>query len=157
MIDIKLKKSKLVHILFIFLALVIILDFTLPGNIYTDKIVDVKKELQQYYNATGNYHYSHRIFTTKHSFSVSKEFAKKAQDNQEIQYQVSLLFKEVNGYGLVTSEHKNIYSLRVLSGLILPLSAIIILVLGYKYENKMDILVFVTQALLVANLIFLMI
>lgn len=154
---ISLNKTKLSYTLFILLALVIVLDFVLPGITYTDKVVDIKKELQQYYNAGGNYHYSYRVFTTKHNFSISEEFAEKVQENQKIQYQVSLLFEEINSYGLVTSERKSIYSLRALSGLILPLFTIIVLALGYKYESKMGVLVFVTQVLLLADLIFLII
>ena len=152
----RIKRSKLAYILFIFLALVIILDFIFPGSAYTDRVVKVKKELQQYYNAAGNYHYSHRLFTTNHHFSVSEEFAQRIQERQEILYNVSLIFKEVNGYGLATSESKSIHSLRILSGLIVPLLAGIIMILGYTYESKVGILVFVTQALLLADLLFLM-
>ncbi len=148
---------QIIHTLFILLALSIILDFAWPGANYTDKVIDVEKELQQYYNAARNYHYSYRILTTNYRFSVSEEFAQTVQEGQEIQYQVSLLFKEINGYGLITSESKSLYSLRVLSGLVVPLLAIIILVLGFKYADNMSILIFVIQISLVADLIFLII
>jgi hypothetical protein len=151
------KKGQLAHTLFICLALTIVLDFILPGHTYSDRIIDVKKELEQYYNAAGNYHYSYRVFTPDNDFVVSEEFAQTVKENQEIQYEVSLVFGEVNSYGLLTSESNSIYVLRILSGLILPLLAIVVLVLGYKYGSKMSILVFVIQVLLLADLIFLMI
>lgn len=151
------RKGRLAHTLFIFLALVIVLDFILPGHTYSDRIIDVKKELEQYYNAAGNYHYSYRVFTPNKDFVVSEEFAQSAKENQEIQYEVSLLFREVNSYGLLTFESNSVYVLRILSGLILPLMAIVVLVLGYKYGSKMSILIFVIQVLLVADLVFLMI
>lgn len=154
---VSLKKTKFSYILFILLALVIVLDFSLPGVTYTDKVIDIKKELQQYYNAGGNYHYSYRVFTSKHNFSIPKGFAQTVQRNQKIQYQVSLLFKEVNSYRLTTSERKSTYLLRILSGLVVPLLAIVVLALGYKDKSNMSILVFVVQALLVADLIFLII
>ncbi|MEM9829209.1 MAG: hypothetical protein AAF944_01150 [Bacteroidota bacterium] len=154
---ISLEKTKFSYILFILLALVIVLDFSLPGITYTDKVIDIRKELQRYYNAGGNYHYSYRVFTTKHRFSVSEEFAQIVQENQEVQYQVSFLFEEVNSYRLTTSSDKNIYSLRFLSGLVIPLLTIIASVLGYKYRNKVGILAFVSQTLLIADLVFLII
>ncbi|MEM6841073.1 MAG: hypothetical protein AAF632_02500 [Bacteroidota bacterium] len=141
----------------LFLALIIVLDFSLPGITYTDKVIDVKKELEQYYNAAGNYHYSYSVITSKHRFFVSEEFARIVQENQEIRYQVSFLFEEVNSYHLTTSSDKNIYSLRLLSGLVIPLIAIITSVLRYKYRNKVGILVFVSQTLLIADLVFLII
>lgn len=152
---VSLKKTKFSYILFILLALVIVLDFSLPGITYTDKVIDIKKELQQYYNAGGNYHYSYRVFTGKHNFSVSEGFAQTVQRKQKIQYQVSLLFKEVNSYRLTTSERKSTYLLRILSGLVVPLLAIVVLALGHKHGSKMSILIFVIQVLLVADLIFL--
>ncbi|WKN42141.1 hypothetical protein [Tunicatimonas pelagia] len=150
-------KGKLVHIPFILLALFIILDFILPGNTHVSKVLDVKKELQQYYNAAGNYHYSYRILTAEHSFSISEEFARVVQKEQEIRYEVSWLFEEINNYGLVASTARNIYLLRVLSGLILPLLAIVVSVLAYKYERKVSVVIFVFQLLLLGDLLFLII
>jgi hypothetical protein len=50
---------------------------------------------------------------------------------------------------------KEVYSLRILSGLVIPLALIIVIGLALKYENRMNILIFVFQALVIADLIFL--
>lgn len=154
------KKNKLRLALsgvFVFVALVILADLVLPGKILIDEILDIKKERQQYYNAGRNYHYSYKVITSKHHFWVSENFAELVQENQKIEYSVSRIFKEVNWYRLLTSENREIYSLRILSGLVIPLILIIVIGLAFKYDEKISVLVFVIQALVIADLIFLII
>lgn len=154
------KQNKLLLALsgvFVFAALVILADLVLPGKIVTDEILDIKRERQQYYNAAGNYHYSYKVITAKHHFWVSENFAELIQENQKIEYSISRIFKEVNWYRLLTSENREIYSLRILSGFVIPLTLIIVIGLGFKYEEKISVLVFVIQVLVIADLIFLII
>ncbi len=145
------------YAIFVLAALVIIVDFILPGRIINDDIINVKRERQQYYNAARNYHYSYKLITREHQFSVAEDFAELIQDEEKIEYSVSRIFKEVNWYRLLSSENRAVYSLRILSGLVLPLLTIISILVAYLYKKNMGTLVFVLQVLLVADLIFLMI
>jgi len=137
-------------------ALVILIDFMLPGKVVMDKIIDVKRERQQYYNAAKNYHYTYKVITSKHHFFVTQEFAQIVENNQQIEYSVSLIFNEINRYGLPSSEDRDMYSLRIISGFIVPLMAIVAIGLAYKYEERISTLVFVLIMLLIADLVFLM-
>ncbi len=138
-------------------SLVIIADFLLPGRVFVEEVIEVKKERQQYYNAARNYHYSYKVFTHEHNFFISEDFAQFIQEHQAITYTVSPIFDEVNSYSLPSSGTKGIYSLRILSGLILPLLVIVAMGLAYKYEHKVSTFVFVLQILLIADLIFLIV
>lgn len=143
--------------IFSIIALIILIDFIAPGRVINSDIVRVKKERQQYYNAGGNQHYSYQIITPEHHFSVTKDFAQEIKNNQHITYTVSPIFNEVNKYGLTSSKSKTMYSLRIISGLIIPFFALITILLAYKLKGKIDVLVFVIKALLIGNLVFLII
>lgn len=149
------KLPLILYCLSIFAALIVLTDFILAGKVIIDEVIDVKKERQQYYNAARNHHYSYKVTTSKHHFTVSDDFAQLVQDNQKIEYSVSRIFKEVNRYRLVSSENSAIYSLRIISGLIIPLSVIIAIGVAYKYKKKISTIVFVLQILLIVDLIFL--
>jgi hypothetical protein len=137
-------------------ALIILVDFVSPGRIINDEIINIKKERQQYYNAARNYHYSYKVITSEHEFLITDDFAKLELVNEKIEYSVSPIFKEVNWYRLLSSENKSFYSLRIVSGLVIPLLAIISIFVTFRYKKEIDILVFILQILLIANLIFLM-
>ena len=143
--------------LFLLAAMIILTDFILPGSVVVEEIIDVKKEKQQYYNAALNYHFSYRVFTRTHNFSITEDFAKEIKNNQQIEFAVSHIFKEINCYRLLNSGNREIYSLRILSGLVIPLALILVIGLAFKYGKKMSILIFVIQVLVMADLIFLLI
>lgn len=143
--------------LFLAASMIILADFILPGSVVVEEIIDVKNEKQQYYNAARNYHFSYRLFTNSHNFSITEDFAKEIKNNQQIEFAVSPIFKEINSYKLLNSGNREIYSLRILSGLVIPLALIIVIGLAFKYENKMSVLIFVIQVLVIADLIFLFI
>lgn len=145
------------HAAFVLTALVIMVDFILPGRVIIDEIISVKKERQQYYNAASNYHYSYQIITPKHQFSVAEDFAELVHGHDKIEYSVSRIFKEVNWYGLLSSENRAIYSLRIISGLVLPLLTILSIFIAYRFKKNIGTLIFVLQVLMIADLIFLII
>lgn len=150
------KLRLLIHAIFILAALIVLVDFTLPGRIINDKIIEVKKERQQYYNAARNYHYSYKLHAHQHQFSVAEDFAELIQDEEKVEYSVSRIFKEVNWYRIPSSENKDVFSLRILSGLALPLLTIVPILVAHLYKKNMGILLFVLQVLLLADLILLM-
>ncbi len=143
--------------LFVLTSITILTDFILPGSVIVEEIIDVRKEKQQYYNAARNYHFSYRVFTITNNFSITEDFAKEIKNNQQIEFAVSPIFKEINSYRLLNTGNRDIYSLRILSGLVIPLALILVIGLAFKYEKKMSILIFVIQVLVIADLIFLLI
>ena len=151
----KVNKTKLLlYALTVLTALVILIDFSLPGKVFTEDVINIKKETQQYYNAGGNSHSSYKVITSKHQFSISEDFAKSIQ-NKKIKYSESLIFKEINRYKLLSSEKSAIYSFRIASGLALPLIVIFTIIIAYKFKKDINILIFVLQVLFLANLIML--
>lgn len=145
------------YAIFTLVALVIIVDFGSPGSIIKDEIIKVQKERQQYYNAAGNHHYSYKIITRKHEFSVGEDLAELEFENEKIEYSVSRIFKEVNWYKMPPSRNKSYYSLRIVSGLVLPLLALISILIAFRFRWRIDIPVFVLQVSLIADLIYLMV
>ncbi len=144
-----------IYAFFALLTLVILADYLLPGRIVNDQIVELKKELQEYNNAAKNYHYSYRVYTSEHDFSVSEEFAELDLEDGMIEYSISPIFKEVNWYKLVSSEDRSVFSLRMVSGFILPLLVLVSILFSIRSKLKMEILIYVLIAFLIADLIFL--
>jgi hypothetical protein len=148
------KITILLHGITLLVALVILIDFAFPGKVYTEEILNVDQERQQYSNAAGNHHYSYKVATAKHHFSVSEDFAKSAQD-KKVTYSVSLIFQEINNYRLHSSDKSNIDSFRLASGLGLPLLVILTFLIAYKIKKRMSTLLFVLQIALLGNLVLL--
>lgn len=141
---------------FALVALVIIIDFIVPGKIVNDEIINVQAEREQYNNAAGNSHYSYKLVTNENSFSVSEEFARTVEEHEEIEYSVSRIFQEVNWYRLHASENKASNSLRIILGLLLPLLVIASIVVANRFKKNIGIVVFVLQVLLIGDLVFLL-
>ena len=148
------KTQLLSYVITILLALVVLIDFTLPGKVFIEDVIKVERKREKYYNAGGNSHISYKVITSKRQFSVSEDLAKSVEKKQ-IEYSESLIFKEVNRHKLVSSEKSTIYSFRFVLGLILPLIVIIMILIAYIYKKEMSILIFVLQVLLIGNLIIL--
>lgn len=138
----------------IILALVILIDFTLPGKVFTENVIKVERNRETYFNAGGNSHISYKVITSKHQFSVSEDFAKSVE-NKQIKYSESLIFKKINRHKLISSGKSTIYSFRIVSGLVLPLIVIITIFIAYMNKKEISILIFILQVLLLGNFIIL--
>ena len=136
----------------ILISLVVLMDFALPGTRYTEDVVSISRNKEKYYNAGGNSHNTYRVVTTTRQFSVSKDVAITAEGKQ-IDYALSLIFKEVNGYKLAALEKNHLYSFRVVSGLVLPLLVLLVFGISYRFKKDLGILLFVLQVLTVGNLV----
>ena len=147
--------QKGINLLSILVAIIILADFLYTGEIFIEEVNHIKKEHQRYYNAAKNSHLSYRVNTDKHSFNVTEDFAKKIEIGEKINYTVSKIFAEINSYSKIESNKKEVYSLRLFSGLILPILVIIIMVLSFYSKIKISSLVLIFQILLIGNLIFL--
>ncbi len=149
------KIQQITYSIFVLIALVILADFAVPGSKHEQDIVEVKRERQNYYNAGGNYHYSYKVMTDDRRILVSEEFAQIIEEDDRIEYTVSPVFKEVNWHRLDASGKKSYYSLRLASGLVLPILTIIAIVLFYRYNKGRAPIVFILQVLLFGDLIML--
>ncbi|TVZ23331.1 hypothetical protein JM84_2254 [Dokdonia sp. Hel_I_63] len=146
--------NRIIHGITILITLVVLMDFALPGTRYTEDVVSVSRKKEKYYNAGGNWHNTYHVVTATRQFSVSKDVATTAEDKQ-IDYALSLLFKEVNGYKLATSNKNQIYSFRVVSGLVLPLLVFLAIGISYRFKKDLSLLLFILQVLTVGNLVML--
>jgi len=151
----KFKLRPFLYSLFILIALVIITDFALPGEAFKDQVIKVQAEHQNYYNAAQNFHFSYKLSTAQHNFSVSEDFAETVNEGDTVNYRLSLIFKEVNRYHLITTESIHTDSFRRYSGLILPLLVLLIMGFAYRHGNKMSALIFVIQVLAIGDLVYL--
>lgn len=142
--------------LLLIIPFIILFDFFSSGKLVTDKTLKIEKQKQRYYNAAKNYHYTYELHTSKHKFYVSESFILKAKQYDSISYTISPLFKKVNRYYIPKlSNEKEIYSLRLFSGVVIPLIALILLVLE-RYSNKKSVLFFSIKVVLIGDLIFLL-
>ena len=148
--------QKILQIASIVLCLAILADFLVLERDYEAEIVDIKKEYQQYYNAAGNHHFSYKIETAEHSFYTEEENLTTAKVGDPISYSVSILFKEVNQFRFKNTDEAYIPQLRLISGCVLPIVVLIIVLAGLRFGNRLDVLVFIAQTLLLGDLIFLM-
>jgi hypothetical protein len=137
-------------------AVVIILDYSLPGKILVEEVLAVKKTYENYYNAGGNYHISFKIHTAHHTYYVSKTFASLVQKGLKLETKTSPFFNEVNSSEILTTGNTEVHLLRMLSGFILPVFVLLVLTLGYKYGSRVSTLVFIIEVITVVDLIYLL-
>lgn len=150
-------QSNVLNSILVLLALVISIDFVLPGTAYSLPAQDKKTQHQSYYNAGGNSHTSYSVHTTEHSFVVSESFSRKVDKESIIDYTVSPIFKEVNRYQIKGNADSEIYSLRWFTGLLLPLFALGVFSYNIRFKKENIAITSVTTALLFGDLIYLLI
>lgn len=138
------------------LALIMIVDYSFWGKVIAEDAVAIKLSKERYFNAAQNFHYSFKLRTENHIFPVTENFASLTGEGQELHIEVSPFFYEVNWYENPEIGIKEVYSLRLFSGLTGPLIMLFVLALGFKWEEKISTLVFVIEAVAIANLIFLL-
>lgn len=138
------------------LALSMLVDYTLFSQRVEEKISGIHTSQENYYNAGANAHYSYRVQTAHFDFPVSHHFASMAQEGQPILLTVSPIFGEVNLYQLQSTGDAERHSLRIVSGLVVPLLVLLVLFLGLRYKEKLSTLVFVAEVAVLANLLYLL-
>jgi len=147
--------KKSVNYIFVFLSIVILLDFIVPYKKNTEQVLTVKSQFQQYYNAARNSHFSYEVITPSRSFLVSTTAAKKMKKGEEVIYKSSMIFNKVNSYSLDGGDSFKTYSLRYASGLIVPFLVLIVVGLTLKNPEKLEIVSFVFKVALIADLVWL--
>tara|TARA_Y100001954_G_C15718027_1_gene556716 strand:+ start:129 stop:593 length:465 start_codon:yes stop_codon:yes gene_type:complete len=141
-------------VLFTLLSLIILFDYLGTGNIVSSEIINVKRDLQRHYNASGNFHYSYRLVTLDHTFSVDKSDYRTLKLGDSIEYSISPIFKKINWYKPFQFDRKKVYSLRWMSALLLPVMLLISMLLEYLLKSRIeiDLFVFILQVVLLASL-----
>ena len=143
---------RVAHLFFCLAALLILVDFAWPGAVRSGEVIEVKRSRQNYYNAAQGYHYSYRVILEGIEFPVTEEFAALLEDQMSVEYSTSPLFKEVDWYSPTNSTARSTYSLRLVSGVFLPLIFLLLLFVSYRFGKKMGSLLFVLQILMLANI-----
>lgn len=93
------------------------------------------------------------VFTEEHAFPVSESFAETVQKGDSVDFSVSILFNQVNWYRMSGDDNRSVYSLRLMAGLVAPLLALIVFFIAYRFKRNLSTLIFVLQAILLADLI----
>lgn len=140
--------------LFIAIAALLVLDFLVPGEQFEEKVTEVVRKQQRNYKTPGNSHYTYHVRTPQNFFLVSKPIAAAISIGQPIQYRMSYLFNEINGYRLQNDERFTRHSMQWFAGLVLPLIAIVLLLFGINRPKKYGTLMFVIQGLVAADLVY---
>lgn len=147
---------KVAYVICIVISVIIIADFLIPGKSISREVVHVSKDTQQHYNASGNQYFTYRVYTEEHDFYISADSYSAVEKGQIIEYRVSYIFGEVNSYQVAEKESSNVYSLRGATGLLFPVLVLLMMSLAFKLDDKMGILIFVVQVLLLADVIYLL-
>ena len=135
---------------------VIIIDFLLPSELVNDRVVRVDRIRQSHHNASGNSHFSFILVGEHHKFDITENFAHAIDENDEIRYTTSPLFKEVNRFKKVNSIHASYFPLRVISGFVLPLLILLLFAAERIWNWGLKNLQMVLAILLFVDLVYLL-
>lgn len=149
------KLQTIILVLSAIIAIIVIIDFSFTGQTVTETALSSKAKLERYYNAGGNSHTSHSIHTKSYDFYASEDFQYEVKENDSLQLKTSLLFNEINSATLLKSNTTETYSLRLYSGLIIPLLFLIAFGIYLKFPDKITIITFVLAVLNLGNLVYL--
>lgn len=141
-------------IISIIAAVLILVDFAIPGELYQTEINEVKKTRQSYYNPAGNAHYSYSIVTDNRIISVSKKVGAASKVGDVISYRTSLIFDQVNSYNVMDLPKEN-YSFRWVSGGVFPVIVIVFFTLCIAMGRKLKPWSLIMQILLIGLVLLL--
>ena len=140
----------------LFIALISLGDFVFSNSSIKDIITEKKTSYESYNNAGGNSHVSKSIHSQKFEFNCSDAFFELSSVSDSLNLKVSPIFNKINRYTNLQKQYSETYSLRYVTGLIIPVLGLLILMLSFKFKEKMTIIVFVAQIALLSNFIYLL-
>tara|TARA_R110002012_G_scaffold318923_2_gene538165 strand:+ start:2047 stop:2505 length:459 start_codon:yes stop_codon:yes gene_type:complete len=146
---------KYISYLSLCIALVILADFLVTKTVITESIIDKTTKHQSYNNAGGNSHVSKAIKTNTLEFSCSDNFYDNSDIGNKVEIKTSFIFNKVNAYENLNTKVSETYSLRYLTGLILPLFVLAVFILSFKFKNHIAILIVVSQLAILVDLLVL--
>lgn len=151
----KTKLKSIVKYSFLVICLVILFDTYIPGKSHQSSIKSISINYEQYFNAGGNGHYSFSIVTEDHSFYIDEKEKDNFSKGNNISYRLSPIFNEIQQFES-ESYQGSVSSLRLYTGTLFPILFMLIILLSFKYDERMGIVLFVTQVAIIANLIYLL-
>ncbi len=140
----------------IFLSSLVLLDMFIPGPSYESVIQRITINYESYFNAAGNGHDSYAIETENHSFYIDEITKENFSEGEEIQYRLSPIFNEIQHFQTDSAVGKT-SSMRLYSGIFLPVFCLLVIGLSFRLKERLSILTFVCQVLIIADLIYLLI
>lgn len=149
------QKATLINVYFwtlIVMCSFLIADFAISVKSTQEAIQEIKTTQQNYYNGSGNSHFSYSLITATTRISISKELKQVLRDNDTIKIHRSLLLNEINQVTHDPSGIKEIYSLRWFTGMVFPLTAMILFAMHLYGIKRISALVLIAQILLYADL-----
>lgn len=144
--------NKISIYIFYAIAILLIVDFSLPGKEIVTKVNAIEVNRQSYYNAGGNSHLTYTVTTEESQFTATKEFVKQLNVGNLISVKKSIFLNEVNSYSF--NGFSETYYLRIFSGLILPFLVMVILLVQTKFNLKISALALIFKILLIGNLAY---
>lgn len=130
----------------------LIADFAIPTKATNEKIREIKTTQQNYYNGGGNSHFSYSLITATTSISISKELKETLKNNDSINIHRSQFFNEINQVIHEPSGIREIYSLRWFTGMVFPLTALILFSMHLYGIRRISALVMIAQFLIFADI-----
>lgn len=141
--------------LILLLASLTLLDMILPGQPFKSVIVKININYEPYFNAAGNGHDSYAVVTEEHRFFIDQKDKEDLSEGHEINYRISPIFKEIQYYKSENIGSK-IPSIRLFSGVFIPIFSIVIIGLSFRFSERLSIASFVCQVATLANLVYLL-
>lgn len=150
-----LNKFNLSNVYFLFLIVIcaiVIVDFALPTAPITSTVSKITTNQERYYNAANGGHFSYTLETASYSIPISKEFKDLITKEDRINIYRSIVLKEINAVEHIASGRKEIYSLRWFSGMVIPLTAMILFGMRIYGVKRIKTVLLIAQILFIANL-----
>ena len=143
-------------IVMIGVAMMILADFEFSSETLTHEVSSKRWQLENRQSTGRNYYYAAHIVAGGYRIPVSEDFGEQTEVGHTVTFDKSLLFNEVNRITNDTMGMSEKFSFRWMTGCIIPVFALLIMVIGIKRREKVNTLVFVTQVVLLIDLIFLL-
>ena len=145
-----------IYLLFGLLGLIVLIDFFWPGPQVSEIISYKSREIASKKNGFRDYYYVSDLSTENYVVRTTNDFAAVAAVGDTLTIEISPIFKEINEVVLTKNKLSELYSLRIFSGLILPIVVFFILEISYKKRYGYATLVFVILVVFLVNFIYLL-
>lgn len=154
----KLNSTQKIKLLAALVALVVLIDFAIPGKTFRQEITEVKTKHQQYYNAAGNSHLTYHAQTKRGEIMLSETVAREILPGDTLVFRESMLFHANNGFYAPKVEKASFsrHSMRWFAGLVFPIIILITMLYKWPSTTRLSNFEFVMLMFLLADLGYLL-
>ena len=138
------------------IAIIIMVDFKFSSKTINAKVISKERVLENKQSTGRNYYYAKKLVVKDYVIQVSEDFANQTQVDHSLDFDVSLLFNEINKVTNLNTGSSEKYTFRWMTGGVIPFVVLIILWFGYKRRDKLNTLVFVAEVVLIIDFVFLL-